>query len=176
MRSRAKNARFLVSYMTLANSPPNSRPDLGQGVPTFAAQTGSWLSTGLPRPPPNAGPRLWHSGARPRPSRWILARLKGVRQRRHSCYRARASRRVRSSSRIYKTRRRISSCSSPARRSASPVCPGVLRGAVKAEYAIDAIHCPPRNPRRWHGQERRRARQVDKHIRCRRHPLHRRAE
>ena len=43
-------------------------------------------------------------------------------------------------------------------------------------YAIDAIHCPPRIPRRWHGQKRRRARQAHFYIRCRRHPLHRRAE
>ena len=43
-------------------------------------------------------------------------------------------------------------------------------------YAIDAIHCPQRIPRRWHGQKRRRAREAHEHIRCRRHPLHRRAE
>ena len=43
-------------------------------------------------------------------------------------------------------------------------------------YAIDAIHFPPRIPRRWHGQKRRRARQAHFYIRCRRHSLHRRAK
>ena len=51
--------------------------------------------------------------------------------------------------------------------------PGATVGRA---YAIDAIPCRPRIPRRWHGQERRRSGQAHFYIRCRRHPLHRRAE
>ena len=50
------------------------------------------------------------------------------------------------------------------------------RPTLGRAYAIDAIHCPPRIPRRWHGQERRRARQAHEHVGRGRHPVHGGAE
>ena len=93
--------------------------------------------------------------SRPRPSHWILARSRAA-ARQPCCRQTRGGPGPRQRPATSQNLVVQLACSSLGVASAS--ARAVVGVAIATTYAIDATHCRPRIPRRWHGQKRPRSR------------------